>query len=441
MSAQIAEIALSITGIINLLMHVFLRSNADRLAIRSAQTPWTEKRTMRVFGPSDLNMREHISYPVLWQVGDHDNDSFIATSEKSSVKSSENSDYDSFSTCGPLQHAVFPSPKSNSPVTPNTRNSPARQVTRNNSAYSIFPTSASSQQAHMSTSTTFSRFKDEYEMPLPPPPLFATQHERNDSVQTRASSATVQIGLRLSYLNHALDPIGASPSPILQLPLKSTESITLNPETHRPDIRRASASSDVMNTNAMLPSQSYSKAQTQQSSSSQPRAWATPPPIYQKVLPPLSIPQADSQVAALAPVLETLTNQAFRRPQDENKTVSPIDPIRPHIRVAVPSQQSAEKVAPGTTPRTAMSPKSVASSNGGGLPKGPKAAPSWRPQNWNMEKDRMRQDDRVRKASGSDKSLPKVPESAQLDESPLGGSNNPWKTSKPQVIHRPPGWV
>lgn len=422
-------------------MHIFLRSNADRLAIRGAQTPWTEKRTMRVFGPSDLNIRGHISYPVLWQAGDHDNNSFIAKSEKSSVKSSENSDYDSFSTRGPLQHAVFPSPTSNRPATPQLKNSPVRQVACNNSAYSIFPTVASSQQAHMSTSTTFSNFNDEYEMPLPPPPLFAIKHERSDSAQTRTSSATVQIGLRLSYLNHALDPIEASPSSVLQLPLKSTESIPSDSKTHRPDLQRASASSDLIDINATLPSQSYSKAQTQQFSSSQSPAWATPPPMYQKVLLPLSIPQGDSYPAPLAPALETLTNQAFQRPQNESQTVSPIEPIWSQIPVAVSSQRSAEKAVPLTTPRTAIASKSANTSTGGALPKGPKAAPSWRPQNWNMDQTRMKQEDRGRKAPGSDKSLPKVPESAQLDESPLSDSNNPWEASKPQVIHRPPGWV
>lgn len=449
MSAQVAEIALNVSGIINLIMHIFLRSNADRLAIRGAATPWSEKRTMRVFGPSDLNMREHISYPVLWQASEQDKSSFDAKSEKGSLKSTETSDNDNFGT--QAQHAVFPSPDPNRPFTPSLKMSPARRVTRNNSAYTVFPTLASSQQAHLSTSTTFSHFNDEHERALPPPPLFAIHHERSDSEQTRQSSATVQIGLRLSYMNHALDPLEASPPAILPLSFKSADSIPQALRINRPDLRRASASSDTVNYHQTSPARVYQEAPTRMPSSDMPQTMIAPRRLSQKADPQPSRSQAEVSEPAPALVLETLSSQAFQRPQKQARF--PIAPNKPQFTVNT-TRQVAENAAAVTTPRTAHAPtlKLPTASSSSGLPKGRKAAPSWRPQNWNTSRDngtaisypgtKMGQDEsHSRKGSGSDKGLPKVPESAQLDESPLGRTTNPWNVSKVQVIQRPPGWV
>lgn len=447
MSAQIAEIALNVSGIINLTMHIFLRSNADRLAIRGATTPWSEKRTMRVFGPSDLNMREHISYPVLWQAGEQDNNSFDAKSEKGSFKSTETSENDNFGTQTPLQHAVFPSPDPNRPFTPPLKMSPVRRVTRNSSAYTVFPTLASSQQAHLSTSTTFSHFNDEYEMPLPPPPLFAMQHERNDSVQTRQSSATVQIGLRLSYMNHALEPLETSPPAILPFSLQPADSLPQDLRINRPDLRRASASSDTVNYQTIAPAQVYQKTHTRWPSSNMPPTNINPTPRSQKANAQPSMSQAELSKPEAALGLETLTSQVFKRPQKQTSI-----PVRPQMTVKT-TRQLAENAAAVTTPRSANAPtQKLPAAPLSSAPSGPKVAPSWRPQNWNTSKDneretssaftKVRQDEsHSRKGSGSDKGLPKVPESAQLDESPLGRTTNPWNVSKVQVIQRPPGWV
>ena len=449
MSAQIAEIALNISGIINLIMHIFLRSNADRLAIRGTATPWSEKRTMRVFGPSDLNMREHISYPVLWQADEQDNKSFDTKSEKSSLGSTGTSDNHNSGTPMTLQHAVFPSPDPNRPCTPPLKMSPVRRVTRNNSAYTVFPTLASAQQAHLSTSTTFSHFNDEYEMPLPPPPLFATHHERNDSAQTRQSSATVQIGLRLSYMNHALDPLEASPPAILPLSLQSTDSIPQDLRIKRPDLRRASASSDTVNFHTISPAQVY-ETQTMLPSSSMPQANTTSVPRSQKANVQPSASQVELATPEPALGLETLTSQVFKRPQKQ--TASPSIAVKPYITVNT-TRQLAENAAAVTMPRTADVPtQKLPAVYLSSAPKGRKAAPSWRPQNWNSGKDNgsetsfartkaLQDESHSRKGSGSDKGLPKVPESAQLDESPLGRTTNPWNVNKVQVIQRPPGWV
>lgn len=420
MTAQIAEIALNLTGLLNFIMHIFLRSNADRLAIRSAETPWSDTRSMRVFGPSDLNIQKHISYPLLRQVGDHDNHPFIAEKlEKRSSISSVQSDHRSYSTQGPLQLAVFPSPKEKRLHTPPTKMPLRRSLTRNNSVYSLFPTSFSAQPLHMSTSTTFSDI-DEYEMPLPPPPLFAPKHDRTDSEESRQSSATVRIGLRLSYMNHALDLLDDSPPSNMQ---PSLQSIYAAPT--RQKLKRASASSDAVNDYAALLEQTYKDAGVQR--------WKSISSKGQQVshiAAQISIPQQESSALRT----ETLSSATFQRPANQ----SPFPTTSTGPQIAVNTRDNQQRAVDSATYTT-------------GLPRTPKAAPSWRPQNWSMAKpgsspnvspiERVKGDERSgRKGSGTtDKDLPMVPESAQLDVSPLS-TNNPWYVSKPQV-QTPPGWI
>ena len=409
MAAQIAEIALNLSGILNFTLHIFLRSNADRLAIRGAETPWSGKRTMRVFGPSDLNIQEHISSPVLCQSKDHHRNSFIEEKlEKSPTDSTANSHYDNYSSHSPLQHAVFPSPTEKGPVTPPAKFSLGRQ--RNNSSYSIFPTTGSAHQLHMSTSTTFSNIEEACEMPLPPPPLFAPKHGRNDSGQSRQSSATVQIGLRLSSMDNASLPLEPLSPTSLQKPPQLTGS-SFNPRPTRQKLRRASASSDAVNDHAALVSQTFKEAELQPNISSS----------HQYVAAEFSIPRYE----IAPPDMEKLSGTTFQLPLKQ--ATYPTLNTRPQI--AVNTQDLQQRAV--------------------GLPNGPKAAPSWRPQHWKersspnvspIEQVKVAKKFSRKGSGGSNKDLPMVPESAQLDVSPLS-TVNPWNTTKPQVIQRPPGWV
>ena len=411
MAAQIAEIALNLSGILNFTMHIFLRSNADRLAVRGADTPWSDKRTMRMFGPSDLNIQEHMRSSLLWQSKDHYRNSFIAEKlEKSPTDSTMTSEYDNYYSHSPLQHAVFPSPTEKRPLNPPAKLSLGRQ--RNNSSYSIFPTAASAQQSHMSPSTTFSNTEEACEMPLPPPPLFSPKHERNDSGQSRQSSATVQIGLRLSSMTNALLPLDPLPQDSLQQQQHLTGS-SFNPNPTRQKLKRASASSDAVNDSAALLAQTYKEVGLQFDTSSsqvqQVKYRAVEPPIPRYEIPP--------------PDTETLSSATFQQPFKQY----PMPGTRPQI--AVNTRDFQQRAV--------------------GLPKGPKAAPSWRPQNWKERAspnvspiERVKLDEKFsRKGSRAiNKDLPMVPESAQLDVSPLS-TVNPWNETKPQVIQRPHGWV
>ncbi|KAF2097500.1 hypothetical protein NA57DRAFT_77757 [Rhizodiscina lignyota] len=62
-SSRVAEITLFGQGIIISLIHIFLRTNALRTAIRPIQAAWSPTRKFRLFGPSDLEI-VNISPPV-----------------------------------------------------------------------------------------------------------------------------------------------------------------------------------------------------------------------------------------------------------------------------------------------------------------------------------------------------------------------------------------
>ena len=477
-TAQIAEVALSSTGIINLIMHIFLRSNADRLAIRAVKTPWSDKRTIRVFGPSDLNIREHISYPVLWQEVDYDHNSFVVKSEKGSQRSLTDSDFDAWSASGPLQHVVFPSPKNmskpNRPLTPPLIMEPVRRPALHKSSYTLFPTvpSAASQE---SFDTAYSDTSHNLDLPLPPVPLFARKHDRSTSAE---SSATVQIGLRLSYMNHALDPIEASPPSNISLPMVLGDADRSDDDNDwsKLGLTRASASSETLRGFEFLRPQAYKEAPAT------PHRVVIEPhvvmPYPSEHLPPTIGPR--QQVAPIESII--LPHQAFGAPRP-----APIPPSAPAAVIAPPSHpltvpqlppqssppkqfkqpqavfglQSVNRLQPpfpaqpvnkpivslntqvSETFRADVNPKSTSPAKPNGLPSSPKPAPSWRPQNWKTSKDNRSNSPKTEthegKALPDQKALPAVPSATQADQ-PALEFNNPYNGTTPPVINRPPGW-
>ena len=214
---------------------MFLRSNADRSAIRAMATPWSKKRRLRIFGPSDLDMKMHISSPILFrksfnEKADEDYQ-LTAQSGRSPDVSPTVSPKRSNSSRTRLQYLDFttesPVPRINL-ITQPIRLVSSQPTTQNRSNYSIYPTSASA-IVRTSSSTTMSQGT---ELPIQPPPPLSRARERGFSEQ---SSATVQIGLRLSYLHRALNPIEREPaSPSLHLPLQ-------HPYSSRPSSTGSSA--------------------------------------------------------------------------------------------------------------------------------------------------------------------------------------------------------
>ncbi|QDS76758.1 hypothetical protein FKW77_001654 [Venturia effusa] len=65
-SSRVAEFILFIVGAVVAFTHLFLRANAARTAIRPSDLPWQERRGLRLFGPSDLELMR-ISSPIIKQ--------------------------------------------------------------------------------------------------------------------------------------------------------------------------------------------------------------------------------------------------------------------------------------------------------------------------------------------------------------------------------------
>ncbi|KAL8688180.1 MAG: hypothetical protein Q9218_005844 [Villophora microphyllina] len=196
--ARLAEVALNLLGIINLLLHVFLRSNADRAAIRSPKSMSSKKRPLRVFGPSDLEMTMHITSPVLLEkeverLYDNDNHKLVGKPRAPSEPTHNTNPPDKelgIASKSPrpstiAENTAFPDQENNVP--PQIIVSPSPFPHRKNSNYSIFPTFRSAMLRN-SMSTTFSQDSEEQPLQPPKPILLPPSHHKRDlSQQTSAT--------------------------------------------------------------------------------------------------------------------------------------------------------------------------------------------------------------------------------------------------------------
>ena len=193
---MVAGVALTVSGLVHGFLHLILRANAARMAIMPIQTPWQSKRSFRLFGPNDLEACQNISRPLA--LVDHkDEDLEAAYTEKEF-------DLDSDASLRPetarldsdeLQQALTDDINSWSSIKDQqgVALTPPLKVSSHKHAgsYSLFPTAASADTRPISTPSEEERSNSL----LPPRPFFGRRHKRDSSA---ASSATVQIGLRLS---------------------------------------------------------------------------------------------------------------------------------------------------------------------------------------------------------------------------------------------------
>lgn len=241
-TSQIAEVALNVRGIIHLILHIFLRSNADITAIRPLETGWSRRRHLRLFGPSDLEMTMHITSPVLLEKEegrhfDDDNPKLVNDLRRfSRAAKYHSSPSDAVATKLPTTTESKGDTKMEHPEPlrspPQVLLSPC--TPRKGSNYSIFPTFRSA-MLRSSMSTTFSQ--DNEEALQPPKSILPFSHKREFSEQ---SSATVQFMCRLSNLHemqqhHLTSPAASS----FRLPLYGTdpsgvESPPISPLSARP---------------------------------------------------------------------------------------------------------------------------------------------------------------------------------------------------------------
>ncbi|KAL8658492.1 MAG: hypothetical protein Q9202_007546, partial [Teloschistes flavicans] len=217
---RIAEVALNSLGIINLLLHIFLRSNAARAAIRPCKSMSSKKRPLRVFGPSDLEMTMHITSPVLMEeeaerLCENENQKLVGRPRGTSYLANNTDRLDK--EAGPIrQHSHHSMSFDRSRRPPQDDNDhpqiivqPSPFPHRKNSNYSIFPTFRSAMLRN-SSSTTFSQGSEAQSLQPPKPvPAQPSNHKRDGSQQT---SATVEIGFRLSAFSDERSPSNRSSS-------------------------------------------------------------------------------------------------------------------------------------------------------------------------------------------------------------------------------------
>lgn len=251
-TSMMATVVLNLTGLFNGALHIFLRSNTAATAFGPSDSSGWHKRKheIRIWGPNELGFDGHLLQPVSGPASYKSND--IIRKEKGlSVESYPTPRYQYVKTSGISPPASPPfdfSPTTSAkpePSLPSPTLSPSGRQHKQIRPYSLFPTeaAAAANPAGMQLpATTFSPNSETspqvFKFPtspfiqqnhsnvgdglesiyiasdiglLPPPNVFSgrgkPRHVRNSSL---ISSATVQIGLRLS---HAVPQIAPSLPP------------------------------------------------------------------------------------------------------------------------------------------------------------------------------------------------------------------------------------
>ena len=159
-----------------------LRSNSDNMALRPLQAPWAQRKGWRFFGESDLEIGHHMETPV---VPEHDGPYRRLVEEKNANPFSPKSDR-TMEGALPARRPLSLAPSASRPVT-----APSIRHSRKRSAYSLFPMEAP--ELKRPASSIYA--DNDGEGLMPPRPTLFRRHRRESS---EFSSATVQIGLRLS---------------------------------------------------------------------------------------------------------------------------------------------------------------------------------------------------------------------------------------------------
>ncbi|KAI9709088.1 MAG: hypothetical protein M1820_003534 [Bogoriella megaspora] len=199
-SSMVAGVVLTLNGMANGFLHLILRGNAARMAIMPIQTPWQQKRSFRLFGPNDLDRVLNISSPLNLidqkqldiEGAFHEKDLDYDASPRPAIERLNSNELDQAIAANNASASTWPLNRgmSSVPPTPPPKGfSHKRNESKGN--YSLFPTAASEALRPISTESEVES-KNELK---PPRPFFGRRHKRDSSA---GSSATVQIGLRLS---------------------------------------------------------------------------------------------------------------------------------------------------------------------------------------------------------------------------------------------------
>ncbi|MCJ1465056.1 hypothetical protein MMC07_003672 [Pseudocyphellaria aurata] len=204
-ASKMAEVALNLTGLVPGLLYLLLRSNANWTMIQPIGTSWwSRKQSLRLSTSANMDVYIHMASPVSlqWESSPklmHDPEKAIMESPSQMQASEVQAKYPDH----PIQPRIAKTEVDLPPKAMLTRSD-----TQNRVNYSVFP-NQNTNMARESVSTAFSQDEEE-DLELPRP-LFSRPHKRELSGQSNATSATVQIGLRLSVPDHVLSPIEQSP--------------------------------------------------------------------------------------------------------------------------------------------------------------------------------------------------------------------------------------
>ncbi|KAE9988111.1 hypothetical protein EG328_000581 [Venturia inaequalis] len=235
-SSRVAEFVLFIAGAVVAFTQLFLRANAARTAIRPNNTPWLERRELRLFGPSDLELMR-ISSPIMdpnYRSDEKDSANWMFFNDIS--KNGAPVDSDLIIPVLPLKASTKVSPRllkepipppkdqpTKSPMASKATTGTPRKISNHQRkpSYSLFPgpddltlpasvytpglMSKASVSALAPTFTnpflgTSPTTKDDQALPAPRKP-WKPSHRRGSSDE---STATVQIGIRFSTAPSAL---------------------------------------------------------------------------------------------------------------------------------------------------------------------------------------------------------------------------------------------
>lgn len=224
--AMMATVVLNLSGLMSGLLHLFLRSNTTTTSFGpKGGRHWNrDKHQIRLWGPNELAFGTHLDDPVAGPVASKRELESRASSQASLVGSekgcviSMNSlvspHFESPAKLGPL--ASYPHSdefKAMTPTSAPVAQSPSstRAHTRKQS-YALFPKENSS-PTNLKPLQSTRPAESVYDI-TPPPAIFGpegSRHVRNSSI---SSSATVQIGLRLSHApNSSADSSSHVPLP------------------------------------------------------------------------------------------------------------------------------------------------------------------------------------------------------------------------------------
>ncbi|PMD42958.1 hypothetical protein L207DRAFT_422365 [Hyaloscypha variabilis F] len=316
--AMMATVVLNLSGLMSGLLQLFLRSNTAATSFGTKQgRQWDRKKhQIRIFGPNELAMHNHLADPVTGPRSQRELSS-RATSRASliGIEKGRAISMESLSTSPTLNNPFSPKSFDEIGDMP-SRPGPAAgfKASRHTRApsYSLFPPEGSSPSKSQQPTSVYD-ISD-----LAPPPVInytgGPRHRRDSSI---ASSATVQIGLRISHApSPSQEDMNAIPLP--STTYKFTASPT-NPATTLPSTSYAAAP---------LPSTTYASNSNNPFLAAPPAARPAPPSSPLKVQTNLT-PSPATPLPAWSPRRPTPLNTSAepsptRSLSSINKTLPPI---------------------------------------------------------------------------------------------------------------------